>query len=64
MPKTDLFDKAILRLLSKIKIPLTTRQIGLRTRMHPMTAKKHLTRLLRQKKVKKIKTGKTNRFFK
>jgi len=56
----DLFDKAILRVLTRFGIPLSTRMIGIKARMSPITAKAHLEKLARQGRVhtKKIGSGK------
>ncbi len=58
--KLDLFDKAILKVLHRFNIPLSTRMVGIKARMHPLTAKNHLERLGRNSKVhtKKIGPGK------
>lgn len=56
----DLFDKAILKVLQRFGIPLSTRMVGLKARMSPITAKAHLERLARNSRVhtKKIGLGK------
>jgi len=49
--KLDLFDKAILKVLQKFGIPLSTRMIGIKARMSPITARIHLEKLRRNGKV-------------
>jgi len=56
----DLFDKAILKVLHRFGVPLSTRMVGIKARMSAITAKNHLERLARNGKVhtKKIGPGK------
>ena len=54
---SDLFDKAIIRTLRRFGIPLSTRMIAIKSRMHPVTAKAHLDRLYRKGKLHTKKIG-------
>lgn len=61
-PKIDPFDAAILKALKRINLPMTTRRISVKTRMHPTTAKLHLKKLSGLGKVKRVTSGKRKKY--
>ncbi len=58
----DLYDQAIVKAMKKMDIPLTSRRIATTTRMHQKTAKAHLDKLSKDRKVKSITFGKRKKF--
>ncbi len=66
MPKKktlfDLYDRAIIKAMKKIDIPLTSRRIANTTSMHQKTAKLHLDKLSDLGRIKPIKFGKRKKF--
>ena len=58
----DLYDKAIMKAMKKMDIPLTSRRIATTTRMHQKTAKLHISKLSKIGKIKPIPFGKRKKF--